>query len=116
MLHCTYNLDPLFEMLDSRLPAVTAEGKQGAEETVNDNPSCNAGMDSNGQNATTNETGMKFDPGSRLDSKDHHRCLKTVRFPRWLYVETRREWPETFLELTSRAELECGLAMRDIDP
>ncbi|KAF9016225.1 hypothetical protein BDZ89DRAFT_1166368 [Hymenopellis radicata] len=102
------DLDPLFYMLYSR-SAVAVEGKQAAEETVIPN----AGMDGNGQNAATNETGMGFDPRARLDSEDHRRCLKTLRFPRWLYVHTRKEWQEAFLELTSRVELECGVTMRD---
>ncbi|KAF9012951.1 hypothetical protein BDZ89DRAFT_1077153 [Hymenopellis radicata] len=81
------DLDELFEMLYSRLPAVTVGGKQGAEEKVN-----------------ANATGAEH---------AHRRCLKTVRFPRCLYVQTRTEWKETFLELTSRAELECGVTVRD---
>ncbi|KAF9016237.1 hypothetical protein BDZ89DRAFT_1075817 [Hymenopellis radicata] len=105
--------DPLFEMLYSRLPAATVEGKQGVEETVNVNTLCNAGMNGNGLSAATNQSGTDFDSRCRLNSEDHRRCLKTVRFPRWLYVQTRRERPETFLELTSRAELECGVATRD---
>ncbi|KAF9018016.1 hypothetical protein BDZ89DRAFT_1117428 [Hymenopellis radicata] len=95
------DLDPLFEMLYSRLPTVMVEGGKGREETV-DNAFCTAGRAGNGQNALSNETGMEL---SRLDSEDHRRCLKTIRFPRWLYVQTRREWSKTFLELTSRVDL-----------
>ncbi|KAF9032485.1 hypothetical protein BDZ89DRAFT_1063388 [Hymenopellis radicata] len=98
---------PFFEMLYSRLPAVRmVEGKWGAEETGN----AYAG---NGQSAATR---TEIDPRSRLDSsEDHRRCLKWAQIPRRLYVQMRRDWPGSFLQLASMVDLECGVAIEDID-
>ncbi|KAF9016238.1 hypothetical protein BDZ89DRAFT_1045920 [Hymenopellis radicata] len=64
------DLDPLFEMLFSRLPAaIVAQGKKGGEEKVD--AYAQAGMDGTVQSAATNQSGTDFDPRSRLDSKDH---------------------------------------------
>ncbi|KAF9012941.1 hypothetical protein BDZ89DRAFT_1077146 [Hymenopellis radicata] len=119
------NLDKITDGLPARLPCLQfldignckfapTANDFGAEEISNANASRSTGMDGNGRGAATNETGTQFDPRSRL-AEDHCRCLKRVRFPRWLYVETRRERPHSFLELTSSVELECGVTTRDID-
>lgn len=95
---CTLNLDvdPFFDMIYSRLPET---------ETVDDP---NTGTNGDGQSAVSNETDSVFDPGSRLNSGDHRTYLKMLRFPRWLYIQTR-EWEDTFLTLISMVELQSGV-------